>query len=29
LWQNSMFVPVYSLPYTIDEATNEPIFLLN
>ncbi|MDZ5471195.1 hypothetical protein SM124_05500 (plasmid) [Bacillus sp. 31A1R] len=24
---NSMFVPAYSLPYTIDEKTEEPIFL--
>lgn len=29
LVQNSFFVPAYSLPYTIDEKTNEPIFLLN
>nr|WP_295972399.1 hypothetical protein [uncultured Bacillus sp.] len=27
LWQDSMFVPVYSLPYTLDEKTHEPIFL--
>ncbi len=26
---NSPFVPAYSLPYTIDEKTNEPIFLEN
>lgn len=27
LVKNSMFVPAYSLPYTIDPKTNEPIFL--
>lgn len=27
LVENSMFVPAYSLPYTIDEKTKEPIFL--
>lgn len=27
LARNSMFVPAYSLPYTIDKKTNEPIFL--
>ncbi|MCM3566779.1 hypothetical protein [Neobacillus mesonae] len=27
LVDNSMFVPAYSLPYTIDPKTNEPIFL--
>jgi len=27
LVDNSMFVPAYSLPYTIDSKTNEPIFL--
>jgi hypothetical protein len=27
LLEDSLFVPVYSLPYTIDENTNEPIFL--
>jgi hypothetical protein len=27
LVQDSMFVPAYSLPYTIDEKTKEPIFL--
>lgn len=27
LVQNSMFVPAYSLPYTIDETSKEPIFL--
>ncbi|MFO1444600.1 hypothetical protein KDN24_15620 [Bacillus sp. Bva_UNVM-123] len=26
---DSPFVPAYSLPYTMDEKTNEPIFLLN
>lgn len=26
---NSAFVPAYSLPYTFDEKTNEPIFLEN
>ncbi|MBB6444708.1 hypothetical protein [Bacillus benzoevorans] len=29
LWQDSMFVPAYSLPYTIDEESREPIFLTN
>jgi hypothetical protein len=28
LVDNSMFVPAYSLPYTIDEETNEPVFLV-
>lgn len=28
LVENSMFVPAYSLPYTIDEKTKEPIFLV-
>lgn len=28
LVDNSMFVPAYSLPYTIDKETNEPVFLL-
>ncbi|HEY2422420.1 MAG TPA: hypothetical protein VGI04_13500 [Neobacillus sp.] len=27
LVSNSMFVPAYSLPYTVDEKTNEPVFL--
>ncbi|CAM4061877.1 hypothetical protein [Mesobacillus thioparans] len=27
LVENSMFVPAYSLPYTIDKETNEPVFL--
>lgn len=27
LVKDSLFVPAYSLPYTIDENTNEPIFL--
>lgn len=27
LADNSMFVPAYSLPYTIDKETNEPVFL--
>ncbi|KIY20891.1 hypothetical protein [Mesobacillus subterraneus] len=27
LVENSMFVPAYSLPYTVDKATNEPVFL--
>lgn len=27
LWQDSLFVPAYSLPYTIDEKTGDPIFL--
>jgi hypothetical protein len=27
LVNESMFVPAYSLPYTIDKSTNEPIFL--
>lgn len=27
LWQDSLFVPAYSLPYTIDEKTGVPIFL--
>lgn len=27
LVRNSMFVPAYSLPYTVDPKTNEPIFL--
>ena len=27
LVQSSEFVPAYSLPYTIDEKTNTPIFL--
>jgi hypothetical protein len=27
LLKNSLFVPVYSLPYTIDEKTKEPVFL--
>lgn len=27
LMENSMFIPAYSLPYTIDLKTNEPIFL--
>lgn len=27
LWQDSLFVPVYSLPYTVDSKNNEPIFL--
>ena len=27
LWQDSMFVPAYSLPYTIEEKTGDPIFL--
>jgi hypothetical protein len=27
LVKESMFVPAYSLPYTIDKSTNEPIFL--
>jgi len=27
LSKNSLFVPVYSLPYTIDEKTKEPVFL--
>lgn len=27
LVDNSMFVPAYSLPYTIDKKTNEPVFL--
>ena len=27
LWKDSLFVPVYSLPYKIDENTNEPVFL--
>ena len=27
LLKDSLFVPAYSLPYTIDENTNEPIFL--
>jgi hypothetical protein len=27
LVDESMFVPAYSLPYTIDESSNEPIFL--
>lgn len=27
LWKDSMFVPAYSLPYTIDLKTMEPIFL--
>lgn len=27
LWTNSMFVPAFSLPYTIDSKTKEPIFL--
>lgn len=29
LVHDSAFVPAYSLPYTIDEKTNEPIFLEN
>nr|WP_034645646.1 hypothetical protein [Bacillus methanolicus] len=28
LVKNSVFVPAYSLPYTIDPKTNEPIFLV-
>ncbi|MCQ6273871.1 hypothetical protein JMM81_02620 [Bacillus sp. V3B] len=28
LLKDSPFVPAYSLPYTIDESTNEPIFLM-
>lgn len=28
LMENSIFVPAYSLPYTIDEQTNEPIFFV-
>ncbi|NRD80582.1 hypothetical protein HPT25_24980 [Bacillus sp. BRMEA1] len=27
LVQNSMFVPAFSLPYTVDEKNNEPVFL--
>ncbi|ETI66160.1 hypothetical protein [Neobacillus vireti] len=27
LVKDSMFVPAYSLPYTLDAATNEPVFL--
>lgn len=27
LVNNSMFVPAYSLPYTVDAKTNEPVFL--
>jgi hypothetical protein len=27
LVENSMFVPAYSLPYTVDPETNEPVFL--
>ncbi len=27
LLEDSLFVPVYSLPYTFDENTKEPIFL--
>lgn len=27
LLKDSLFVPVYSLPYTYDEKTNEPVFL--
>ena len=27
LLEDSLFVPVYSLPYTFDENTNEPVFL--
>jgi hypothetical protein len=27
LVDNSMFVPAYSLPYTVDPKTNEPVFL--
>jgi len=27
LVNNSMFVPAYSLPYTVDPKTNEPVFL--
>ncbi|MBA4536073.1 hypothetical protein H1Z61_02690 [Bacillus aquiflavi] len=29
LVEDSMFVPAYSLPYTIDESSKEPIFLMN
>jgi hypothetical protein len=29
LVKHSLFVPAYSLPYTIDPKTNEPIFLTN
>jgi hypothetical protein len=29
LYKDTPFVPVYSLPYTIDEKTKEPIFLMN
>lgn len=28
LWQDSLFVPAFSLPYTFDEKTNDPIFLV-
>lgn len=28
LVDNSMFVPAYSLPYAIDQETNEPVFLV-
>jgi hypothetical protein len=28
LLEDSLFVPAYSLPYTLDEKTNEPIFLI-
>lgn len=28
LVKNSFFVPAYSLPYTIDEESNEPVFLV-
>ncbi len=27
LVKDSMFVPAYSLPYTVDSKTNEPVFL--
>lgn len=29
LLKDSPFVPAYSLPYTIDSKTNEPVFLMN